>query len=125
MEDPGLIVRSEDGTPLSKIGMAGRECCFVLRPHTDRVRIVVPETGDALILSRIEKIVISETDGVSELNGGPDAPGPSPFADGMHWQDGSGTLVLVRKSPHQVGLLSICFREDVIDLPEKTRNDPG
>jgi len=96
--------------------MSGDECCYILPPRVDIVSFDFADTGSGLTsreqrqcLPKLARVILSEADGVSEI----DVPvdGEMVTAQGgnseMRWIIAGHRLVLGRRTPEHVALLSL------------------
>lgn len=116
LPDPNIIVTTEDGRKLDKLGMSQDECCYILPPL---VSVISLEKDEALVSSQAQasdvseimpvRVILSESDAVSEI--GMDEDRGRRLGIGgeklTHWISPGRTLYLARQSPDDVAMLSI------------------
>ncbi|WP_148301457.1 hypothetical protein [Asaia prunellae] len=105
--DPQITVLTESGRELEKLGMSGTECCYILLPDVHQVTFYFATDTDRGVLVRLEKVILSEPDAVTEIAMPSEDVSTSMQTDEMRWIKPGRTLALGRKSPQHVALLSL------------------
>ncbi|GBQ92392.1 hypothetical protein [Asaia krungthepensis] len=114
--DPFIVVSTDDGRICDRLGMSGDECCYILPPRVNSVSFDFADTGSGLTdrqhgrrLPKLARVILSEADGISEI----DVPMDGEFttAQGgnmeMRWIIAGRKLILGRRTPEHVALLSL------------------
>lgn len=115
--DPDLVITTEDGRALDKIGMAGSECCYILPPHVTCIHFQSgvghseARGAEGIAQAMPVRVILSESAAVTEIAvwGGEAGQASLPETGETCWIEPGRTLYLARQAPDYVAMLSVEF----------------